>query len=502
MEPKSTGFIQPKRRLTRQRSGFNVGGIKTGSECSISPTKQFRVKDSKLVLLNESKDVIFTKLFDKDLGMYATGGYLRVNKDSEVTIQIKLVNNEGSIKGSTKNYKLSPNHWAKVGDDLQIEVKDIKETFKVFVSIIIKAKNAPFEIEIYDLYSDVVKFYAEKPKYLEAFYEKTDLYKPDIYYLNPNEFIYDEDKVEKLDPGYMISKSCNRCARFLPIDIFDEANALGFSNHCKKKAPCTHNAFSRYVIENPEIVSIVPGKFQDNIVEAGGRKYIRVHFGFQLECRTCKKFEVNSPLNPLRNKAQHHEDGARRRAFERLIIELTKTDIVKTFRVKTGIEFQDYIWDKFSRKCFSCGKKLEKASDMDIDHTLPLAYLWPLNTSATALCNTCNSLKHDLFPSEFKQYSKEKLGELSKLTGIPYKVITSKERIVNDVVVNLLIENVEWFFDDFLARDDYQKVKKGKKVADLIYKALNKVLTMVNIDLIGEYKKQKKALPNSITLES
>lgn len=502
MEPKSTGFIQPKRRLTRQRSGFNVSGIKTGSECSISPTKHFKIKDSKITLSNKANDVIFTKLFDKDLGMYGAGGYLKVNKDSEITIQIKLTNDKGSVKESTKIYKLSPNHWTRVGHDLQIEIKDIKNTFEVIVSIIIKVASAPFEIEIYDLYSDVVKFYAEKPKYFDAFYEKTDLYKPDIYYLNSNEFIYDEDKVEKLSPGHIIGKSCNRCARFLPIDISDEANALGFSNHCKKKAPCVHNAFSRYSIENPENISLVPNKFQANIIELGGKKYLRTHFGFQLECRTCKKFEVNLPLNPLRNKAQHHEDGARRRAFERLIIELTRTDIIKTFRVKKGIEFQDYIWNNFSRKCFSCGKKLSKASDMDIDHTLPLAYLWPLDSSATALCKTCNSLKHDLFPSEFKLYSKKKLGELSKLTGIPYKVITSKERIVNDTVVNLLIENVEWFFDDFLSRDDYQKVKKGKKIADLIYKALNKVMTMVNLDLVAEYKEKKNTLPASITLES
>lgn len=203
----------------------------------------------------------------------------------------------------------------------------------------------------------------------------------------------------------------------------------------------------------------------------------------------------------MRNKAQHHEDSARRRAFERLIIELTKQDVVKTFRSANGIEFQDYIWNNFSKSCFGCGKKLEKITDMDIDHTLPLVYLWPLDATATALCKSCNSLKHDLFPSEFKLYDKNKLMILSKLTGIPYEVISSKERTVNESVSGLLKENVEWVFEDFLSRNDYQKIKKGKKVADLIFKALNKVLTTTNIDLISIYRKKTGKFPSSISLE-
>ncbi|WKZ26088.1 MAG: hypothetical protein QY322_02130 [bacterium] len=138
---------------------------------------------------------------------------------------------------------------------------------------------------------------------------------------------------------------------------------------------------------------------------------------------------------------------------------------------------------------------------MDIDHTLPLVYLWPLDATATALCKSCNSLKHDLFPSEFKLYDKNKLMILSKLTGIPYEVISSKERTVNESVSGLLKENVEWVFEDFLSRNDYQKIKKGKKVADLIFKALNKVLTTTNIDLISIYRKKTGKFPSSISLE-
>jgi len=500
MDTKINYFIQPKRRLTRQRSGFNVGGIKTGSECKIVSTNRFKVLTQSFILSKRLEGIIFTELFGQNLGILGTGGYFKTDKDVALTIQIKLFNGNSLVKELNKEVKVTANHWIRVGADVELEIKDIAKEYNANIIILFNTK-VPFELEFYDLYAGVVKYFAEKPKYKDSYYEKTDLYRPDIYYLEPTIFDFDRRLVEQLDSGFLVCKSCNRCARFLPIDITNEINALGFSNHCKKKAPCSHNAFSRYKIENPENVGLIPPKYEKYIITYDGKPNIRTFYGFQLECRTCKKFVVNAPLNPLRNKAQHHEDGARRRAFERLIIELTGKDVVKTFRLTEGIEFQDYIWSKFSKKCFGCGKELKKNSDMDIDHTLPLVYLWPLDVSATALCKTCNSQKHELFPNEFELYNKKKLIELSKLTGIPLKILNSKERIVNIAVANLLKKRVEWFFNDFLARKDYQKIKKGKKVADLVYKALNKILTTINLDLVAEYRKNTGKVPTTITLE-
>lgn len=495
------GFVQPKRRLTRQRSGFNVGGIKTGSECKILPTQHLKITTKHFVLSKKLDNVIFTDLFDQSIGIFGAGGYFKTNKDLTLAIRIKLFYKSSLVKESNKKVQFTADHWIRVGADIQLEIKSVGKEYHAIVDFDFNATDSPFEIEFHDLCADVVKYYAEKPNYMDSYYEKTDLYKPDIYYLEPTVFDYKKDHVEILEPRSLVCKSCNRCAHFLPIDITSEINALSFSNHCKKKAPCTHNAFSRYKIENPENIKLIPSENKKSVITYAGSQYIHTHYGFQLECRTCKKFVVNAPLNPLRNKAQHHEDGARRRAFERLIIELTGKDVVKNFRVDKGVEFQDYIWKRFSKKCFGCGKALTKITDMNIDHTLPLVYLWPMDDSATALCQTCNSQKHELFPSEFKLYNKEKLIELSKLTGIPLKVIESKERIVNKIVADLLIQKANWLFDEFLARKDYQKVKKGKRVADLIYKALNKILTTINIDLVAIYKKKTNKLPTTITLE-
>ncbi|MBU1043878.1 MAG: hypothetical protein KJ915_05715 [Candidatus Omnitrophica bacterium] len=494
-------FVQPKRRLTRQRSGFNVGGVKTGSECKILPTQHLKITSKNFVLNKKLNNVIFTELFGQNIGIFGVGGYFKTDKNALLTIRIKLFDNDLLVTESYKKIRTTSDQWIKVGADLQLDIEDVAKEYQAAIYLDFKLTKQPFELEFYDLYADVVKYYAEKPSYKNPYYEKTDLYRPDIYYLNPTVFDYKKEHVEFLKPGFLVCKSCNRCARFLPIDITNEINALGFSNHCKKKIPCTHNAFNRYRIENIENIKLIPSKNNKSVLIHAGNQYIHTYYGFQLECRTCKKFVVNAPLNPLRNKSQHHEDGARRRAFERLIIELTGKDVVKNFRLIKGVEFQDYIWKRFSKKCFGCGKELKKISDMDIDHTLPLVYLWPLDNSATALCQTCNSQKHELFPGEFKLYSKEKLVELSKLTGIPLKIIENKERVVNKIIADLLVQKVDWLFDKFLAHKDYQKVKKGKKVADLIYKALNKILTTINIDLVTIYKKKTGKLPTTITLE-
>ncbi|WKZ26089.1 MAG: hypothetical protein QY322_02135 [bacterium] len=247
MEIKLSKFLQPKRRLTRQRSGFNVGGIKTGSECLLSQTKVFRINGSQITLSKKDPSVVFTKLFDKNLGIYGAGGYIKISTNSELTIKIELTDESGLIAESKKTYKVSNSHWVRVGNDLQIEVEDGAKTYSVSVSLKIVSATPNFQLEIYELYADVVKFYAEKSNYFNAFYEKTDLYKPDIYYLDSCEFDFDVKDPEQIEPGYIVSKSCNRCARFLPIDVENESNSLGFSNHCKKKAPCVHNAFSRYI---------------------------------------------------------------------------------------------------------------------------------------------------------------------------------------------------------------------------------------------------------------
>ncbi len=50
---------------------------------------------------------------------------------------------------------------------------------------------------------------------------------------------------------------------------------------------------------------------------------------------------------------------------------------------------------------------------MNLDHTRPLAFLWPLEGTATALCGDCNSKKSDKPPASFYDAA-----ELKRLAGI------------------------------------------------------------------------------------
>jgi hypothetical protein len=280
----------------------------------------------------------------------------------------------------------------------------------------------------------------------------------------------------------LILKSCNRCGRYLPVNIgtkldsSNERNQLSFTNHCvaAHKLPCKHATFGRLRnIEN-----------QDDI--------LKLNYGFQLECRLCKKFTVNAAHNPQRTPGQMKEDGARRRAFELLLEALYEASPQMIYRHKFKSELADDIWKKFKKKCFNCGTDLETARKMHLDHTRPLAFLWPLDETATALCKTCNSQKRDRMSAEF--YVKPgQLANLAKITGIPLAELQNP--VPNEAVIKFLLERKEWLFTTFLTRPEMVKEREGKITGELVVKALQRVLASSRkyskVDLQAEYEKRR-----------
>jgi hypothetical protein len=280
---------------------------------------------------------------------------------------------------------------------------------------------------------------------------------------------------EKSGEHELILKSCNRCGRYLPINVPMERNQLSFTNHCvaAHRRPCKHASFGRLRnIENNEDI-------------------LKLDYGFQLECRFCKKFEVNAAHNPQRSSAQMKEDGARRRAFEFLLAELYQGTPQLQYRLKNNSELADDVWNSFDRQCFKCGAPLKTARAMNLDHTRPLAFFWPLDCTATALCKSCNSLKRDRSPSEF--YTLDELERLSNITKIPIAELSSDKP--NDMAIGLLIKRLDWFFDEFLTRDEMIKERDGKVSGELVVKALQRVLASStdyqHIDLKAEYERRR-----------
>ncbi|MGM0511805.1 MAG: hypothetical protein ACQER3_03860 [Pseudomonadota bacterium] len=295
-------------------------------------------------------------------------------------------------------------------------------------------------------------------------------------------FYTNEGEVELLYDGDLRSynqdiifhlKSCNRCARFLPINVNNEREHLCFSNHCVAKAPCRHKGF---------------GILTD--VDTGAIKLL--NFGYQLECRFCKKYYVNMPLNWQRTAAQMKEDGQRRRNFELLTAEIYQLSPQLSYRTQTGRELLDDIWNRFRGHCFNCNNPLENKRKMHLDHTRPLALLWPLDGTATALCSTCNTRKRDRPPSQF--YNAIQINQLSQLTSLSVAELMAPEP--NHEVIKELLNRLDWFYEEFLMKPSLLIERDGKISAELIVKALDKVLirsqlVKYNFSFVDEYNRRR-----------
>ena len=273
----------------------------------------------------------------------------------------------------------------------------------------------------------------------------------------------------------LILKSCNRCGRYLPVNVPVERDQLSFSNHCvaDHRRPCKHATFGRL----------------RNVEDA--KEVLQLDYGYQLECRFCKKFEVNAAHNPQRSTAQMKEDGARRRAFELLLAELYGGTPQLRYRHEKGTELVDDVWKRFGCACFNCGTTLPTPRDMHLDHTRPLALLWPLDVTATALCGSCNSEKRDRAPSDF--YTPAKLAALAKITGIPPDALAKTHP--NEEALALLLRRLDWFFGEFLLREEMTKERDGKIAGELVVKALQKVLARSGqhkgVNLQAEYDRRR-----------
>lgn len=483
-------FRSPKRRLTRQRSGNTVSGTTTGGECKIVKTQGIDVTENKLEF-NFEQDVTLTKSFGNDSGFVAFGGYIHTKTDVDVELTITFESSNQKFSESNLIHLLG-NRWNKIGLHKIFDASTISLQGTLHALLKIKSNESLLRVDFFGIELDSVNYYVDS-ELLTPFHQQTCIYLPDIYYfehtkvfhINPIEY----SEFTWTDSSCIYLKSCNRCARYLPIDFDLQENDVSFSLHCKSRAPCTHSTFATYKVEQ-----------NDCNVDTNMENQIQAYYGYQLECKSCKKFYVNWPLNPLRNDTQHREDSLRRNAFEELVGILFKNEwIFHTFRLKYKKEFDVHIFEKFNKKCFKCETSLSNRNKMGLDHTRPIGLLWPLDEFATCLCKSCNSSKSDKFPVDF--YSDQQLKKLANITGMPLTKL--KAKLVNEKALEKIKKTVVWFFDVFLMDEKYQKVRKGKLTADNIYRSLLDIIKRSNskLDLIDEYEKIKKTKPKSITID-
>jgi hypothetical protein len=426
-----------RRRTTTRKSGFKAHPETSGGE--------FRPIQIKPTLLKAGQ----TKEFLIQLPAQIKGEFVGFGGwfCSDVPVNVEV---HGEIPGRllTKAYPY-PN-WSKVGS-MWICEKAVSEVRILFTAL----KDT--QLATYEFRGGIIEhrhFDDARPELFGNMYQ----FSPEAL------FITKLGELRESSTEYHISqapdftlhlKSCNRCGRYLPINVQDERATLSFSNHCvaPHRRPCSHKGFG--LLTNPD-----------------SGLTLKLDYGFQLECRFCKKFEVNAALNPQRTSAQMKEDGARRRAFELLLMELFGESPQLRYRHQHGTELTDDIFEKFGRKCFRCDAEFDSPNEMDLDHTRPLALLWPLDGTATALCGDCNSEKRDRSPVDF--YTPAELVELSKITGIAIKEL--KNPTPNMAALNLLRNKLDWFFDEFLRKPEMLEERDGKVTGELLVKAIQKVL--------------------------
>jgi hypothetical protein len=186
------------------------------------------------------------------------------------------------------------------------------------------------------------------------------------------------------------------------------------------------------------------------------------------------------------------EDGARRRAFELLLEALYMGTPQLRYRHEHRSELADDVWNRFGRACFACGQDLPSPRQMNLDHTRPLAFLWPLDGSATALCKSCNGLKRDRPPHDF--YTPVQLDRLSRITGISLQEL--REDKPNEEALDLLMARLDWLFDEFLTKEEMTKERDGKIAGELVVKALQRVLAKSakhrHVDLQALYERRRR----------
>lgn len=446
-----------RRRTATRRAGFSSHPNSTGGE--------YKVTDQSTIHLAAGETVVVTFSIPKhQVGdNVAFGGWYIAPESVSVVIENSQFPKKTLVPPCAPNWSKFGSMWAsQSGQPLSVQV-----TFTA-------AKAA--DIAFYELGCGIVRH-----KHLDG--ARAELMR-NMYQFSPEAHFFGVDgdvvvEAPEAEGKYarLHLKSCNRCARFLPINLDNELIHLSFSNHCKAehRRPCSHTGFGK-------------------LMNVDTNERIQLEYGYQLECRFCKKFEVNAAHNPQRTAAQMKEDGARRRALELLLTELFGESPQLRYRHQTGgRELSDDIWNKFGRKCFNCSQPLEVQKKMHLDHTRPLALLWPLDGTATCLCGSCNSEKRDRSPATFYTRASQ-LEALSKITGIPLADL--KKPTPNIEAIQLLQGRLDWFFDEFCQRPDLTKERDGKVAVELLIKAIQKTLNKcpggAPYDLASEYEKRRR----------
>lgn len=390
----------------------------------------------RIVFQDDGKNISsFVTLITTGAGMVGMGAFIFPDRAGYLTV--KVLQEDEPIQ--LKRFSLSEN-WNRIGLSWMKIEKPLNTLvvleFEAVKSIDIWGMNCePFNMR------DITSFSGSDIELL-SFINQEHL-SPETFYINHNnknslklkKEISSSLTVITVSERKIIVKKCCYCQRNLPVNSLK--NLSSFHKHAAKRT------------------------------------------GFQNECRACKKWRINDTFNPDRTKDQLHESSVITREKKVLLREPEALKEIKNRYSGEGLK--TITWKKFDRRCFNCDKELTLA-EMRLDHTRPLAYLWPLDEHATCLCEKCNNSKHDEFPVNFYN-SEEKLRKLSEITKLPYEDLIVKD--VNEVELKRIMADIVGFakeLDPRTFRSIANKVKEMRPEIDL-FEFLKKSNIIVYMEL-------------------
>jgi len=478
----------------------------------------------------EIDDLEPPELFCDGTEIIAAGGYIKTPIEAEYRLELSSGPKTASVTGDT-----SPNKWEDIGVHIELGGDSISSVgYSANASLRFKgANNSLEEYQLYGLNVAPVTFqyFCENIQYDEKsagerFHNSvgSGIYSHQLYYLDHAEPLplepsgVSRDEFERGE--VVVLRQCSRKGRFLPVE-FEKSKSnetkfkISYSTHCNDGCDHGEDAFPMVnkfpVLLDQSTVSVqeLPNSLADLIIEEDSTQasiadfsedkkttsdlIFNSHFGYQAECRACKKFEVNDEGNPKRTTAQHNEAKNKRIVKEYIAYkELGGSPYDKKFNRNHDQTFRKYIWERFGRKCFKCGKQLSDPdsnnSEMHLDHTRPSAKLYPLDKYATCLCSDCNRNKGERYPSNY--YREPKLNDLVEITGINPSALSVEKP--NTDVLKSLIENPENLFEDYLNHRVCQKEYSGVLIANKIVSDINDLLEEAELNVRIEDTYQNK----------
>lgn len=424
-----------RRRSATRKSGYKSHEEATGGKYHEANTLLYKLRKG------ESLTLRFHFKTSAGSEYYGFGAYYRVEGAHSISTS-------ATGKANTPHTEYAFPSWSKLGSLWLATEMPADITYTI-------TADKDCNVGLYDPNCGVVwhRYFDESR---QSVLRNINIFSPEgLFYTSNGEVEIIAPRKASESPASISLKECNRCARFLPVNFHNERNTLSFSNHCIAKSPCKHKGFGLLVNDKTGAA-------------------LQLTYGFQLECRICKKFAVNAALNPMRSANQMKEDGQRRRHFELLLSDLNGMSPQMNFRHATGKELATEIWSKFGKKCFKCKCDIPSETEMNLDHTRPLALLWQLDSTATCLCKACNSQKRDRYPVDF--YTADELNHLSEITGISLNELMTPTP--NLAALTAVMDNLDWIYEVFLQKENLQKVRDGKLTAELVCKALDRVLNL------------------------